>query len=322
MVSQSNDEAEILALIHANRIAFWTRDFEAYEKCFVHAGHTTRWHASPIDGIFVRQGWDEIAVRVRQLFTDQSFGNSAFAYETTVENLQVRIAGDLAWATFRQRYSGGHERYFEPDLTYEARFFEKHDGQWRIVFLGCLEVAMRRPGSAILRLAADGTVEWQSPEAVAALAADDDLVIRGGRLRIRDSRADQRLQAAIHWASTLVATLIPSRGALPIVLGSGEGLPTKVWWIIAYSGLILFSLGDKHFDEQRLKAAAVVYGLSPAQKQVAMHIVGGLSLGEIASQMKITQNTARTHLDRIFQKTGVHTKPALVRVLLSTAAPI
>jgi hypothetical protein len=124
MVSQSKDEAEILALIHANRIAFWTLDFEAYEKCFVHAAHTTRWHASPLDGIFVRQGWDEIAARVRQLFTDPSNRNSAFAYETTVENLQVHIAGALAWATYSQCYPGVPDRQLSPSLTHEVRFFE------------------------------------------------------------------------------------------------------------------------------------------------------------------------------------------------------
>ena len=43
---------------------------------------------------------------------------------------------------------------------------------------------------------------------------------------------------------------------------------------------------------------------------------------ERATEMKITPNTARTHLNRVFEKTGVRTQTALVRVLLSTAAPI
>ena len=137
-----------------------------------------------------------------------------------------------------------------------------------------------------------------------------------------DARADQKLQAAIRWAASLGETVIPGRGALPIVLEAGEGLSTKVWWIIAEAGSILFSLGNKGFDEQRLKAAAVVYGLSAAQQQVAAHVVAGRSLAEIAAEMKITANTARTHLDRVFEKTGVRTQPALVRVLLSTAAPL
>ena len=67
--------------------------------------------------------------------------------------------------------------------------------------------------------------------------------------------------------------------------------------------------------------AAVVYGLSPAQKLVAGHIVAGLSIGEIAEAMQIKPNTVRTHLDRIFEKTGVRNQTALVRVLLSIVTP-
>jgi len=66
-------------------------------------------------------------VRVRQMFTDQSFGNLAFAYETTVENLQVRIAGDLAWATFRQRY---------PADTRETRAASATPQNWQAVDTG------------------------------------------------------------------------------------------------------------------------------------------------------------------------------------------
>ena len=52
MEGRTDDEGEMLALIHANRIAFWTNDFDAYEKCFVHAPHTTRWSCSRLGGIF------------------------------------------------------------------------------------------------------------------------------------------------------------------------------------------------------------------------------------------------------------------------------
>lgn len=321
--NQSDDEAEILALIHASQIATWMRDFAAFEKCFIHAPYTARWNASHATGIFVRRGWEEIAARTRQLMSDPSIQNRAYAYETTVEDLQIRISGDLAWATFNQRYPNVPDKQYPmgPSPTHEARVFGKQDGEWRIAFLCSLSANFSHLGSAILRLAPDGAVQWRSPEADAVLAADDDLVVRGGKLRIRDGRADQKLQAAIRWAASLDATIIPGRGALPIVLDGGEGLPAKVWWIVAEAGAILFSLANKSFDEQRLKAASAVYELSPAQKQVATLIVEGLSLADIATRMKITPNTARTHLDRVFEKTGVRTQSALVRVLLSTAAP-
>ena len=322
--NRSDDEAKIIALLHAHRIAVWMCDFEAYAKCFVHAPYAARWNASMHAGIFIRQGWEEIAKRVKEGWRamPQFFPNRVFAYETEIENVQMRIAGDMAWVTYNQRYPGVPEHHGNGlSPTCELRILERHDGEWRIAFLGFLDPDTSPPGAAVLQLAADGSVLVRSAEADAALASEDDLVIRGGKLHIRDSRADQKLQAAIRWAASKDSTLIPEHGALPIVLEAGEGLPTKVWWVIAGSGSVYFSLGDKKRDAQRLKAATVVYELSPAQEQVAALIVEGLSLAEIAARMKITPNTARTHLDRVFEKTGVRNQSALVRVLLSTAAP-
>ena len=112
------------------------------------------------------------------------------------------------------------------------------------------------------------------------------------------------------------------RRSLPIVHEAGEGLPTRVWWVIAGNGLIAFLIGDSHLNERRLDAAAAIFGLSPAQKTLAGFVADGLSLPEIAEKMAITANTARTHLERIYEKVGVRTQPALVRVLLSTASPV
>ena len=55
---------------------------------------------------------------------------------------------------------------------------------------------------------------------------------------------------------------------------------------------------------------------------MAGHVADGLSLTQVADRMGITANTARTHLKRVFDKVGVRTQPALVRVLLSAAAPL
>jgi DNA-binding CsgD family transcriptional regulator len=324
MDKQSDDEGHILALIHSNRIAFWTNDLPAYERCFVHAPHTTRWSCSRPGGIFVLRGWEEIAQRVEHQFAGRALANDALAYQTTVENLVLRVEGHMAWATYDQRYPQNPEGINESYITHEVRFFEKEDDVWRIAFLGFLDDHHDRADIAFLRLAADGTIIGQGSVAAAALAADEDLVVRAGRLRIRDRNADQKLQAAIRWAADLGSALfaVRRRGALPIVLSAGEGLPTKVWWVIAESGMIWFSMGDQDLVDHRLDGAAVVYGLSPAQKRVASYVVGGMALDEIASTMEITPNTARTHLQRVFEKTGVRSQPALVRVLLSAVAPI
>jgi DNA-binding CsgD family transcriptional regulator len=297
-------------------------DFDAYEKCFVHAPYTARWFASRLSGIFVLQDWDTIAEKVRRQFVERPLVSEARAYKTTVENLRVRIDGGMAWATYNQRYPITPTDIETPHTTHEMRIFEKHDGKWRITFLGFLDDYADYINRALLQLDANGKVIWQSASSAAALEADDDLVIRAGVLHVRDRRADQKLQAAIRRAAPLVSgTFHMFRSSVPVVLSAGEGLPTKVWWIIAEGGKILFSFGDQGLAEPRLEVAAAVYGLSPAQKRVAACVAEGMTLEEIAAAMNVKRATARTHLERIFDKTGVRSQPALVRLLVLASIP-
>lgn len=321
MADNEDDRAAIIALIHANRIAIWTQDYAAYEACFVHADHTTRWGWWRAGGPFLRRGWEDISARVREQFKYPAFNIPANAYDTKLENLNLRIGVDMAWATFNQLYP---RTVFYNNLrqgsTSEARVFERHDGQWRIAFLGFLDIDATRDDAVMLRLSPDGAVLWRNQAADEALAASDDLVIRNGRLRIRDRRLDQKLQAAIGWAAGLDTEVMPRRGAMPVLIERGEGLPTQICWVIGEGGMIFCSLDHPGLSQERLDVAGAVYGLSPMQKQLAGHVAQGMTLGEIAHAMGITVNTARTHLNRVFDKTGVHSQAALVRVLLSAAA--
>ncbi len=322
MANNPDDEAAIVDLINRNRIAIWTHDFGAYEKCFVHADYTTRWNASVGEGNFVRQGWSDIEARVKQLFADPSFTSHHNAYDTTIHDLKLRVDGDMAWAVFDQHYpSDERHRFTDYGNTRELRIFERHDGEWRIACWGVMDQSVANRDAAILHLDTEGKVTWISTRAKSALETEDDLVIRNGRLRVRDARTDQKLQAAIAWAAGLDTSLLAVRRSLPVVQEVGEGLPTRVWWVIAGNGLIAFLIGDDSLNDRRLDAAAAIFGLSPAQKKLAGFVAEGLSLPEIAERMEITANTARTHLDRIYDKVGVRTQPALVRVLLSSAAP-
>ena len=322
--TEAEDRAAIVDLLHRNRISVWTHDFETYQSCFVHADYVTRWNASRHMGVFRREGWDDIAARVQRTFADQTLIIAPYAYETRIENVQLRIMGDMAWVTFDQTYpSVGQDRYYYyGGVSHEIRILERHNGIWLIAFLGVMHGSVGSYDTPILHVLADGTVTWQSPAAPAALEGDDDLTIRNGRVRFRDAKADKKLQAALRWAAARDVGLMPKRGTLPIVIEAGERLPAKVYWVFAEGGQIIVSLHIPGIDKERLEVAAAIFDLSPAQKRTAGLVVEGLSLPEIAERMSITANTARTHLNRVFEKTGVRTQPALVRVLLSSAPPV
>jgi DNA-binding CsgD family transcriptional regulator len=321
MSDSDADRAAIIELIHRNRIAIWTRDYALWDTCFIHAPYTSRWGWWRAGGIFVRQGWDNLAARARAGGPPYNHAN---AYDTRVENLTLRIDGNMAWAIFEQHYPdrGRDDGLIGPGVIQEMRVFERHNGEWKIALLGFLDANAAPAGAIMIRVDAAGTVLWKSLAAETELAGSDDLVIRGGRLRFRDKAADQQLEAALSWATQVDTAYMSTHGAVPIVVDAGETIASRIYWVTVDAGMILVSLGTTAVDETRLKMAAVIFGLSPAQQRVAALVAEGLSLTEIAQRLEITANTARTHLDRIFEKTGVRTQTALVRVLLSVVSPV
>ena len=61
-----------------------------------------------------------------------------------------------------------------------------------------------------------------------------------------------------------------------------------------------------------------LYGLTPAEAKLAALLAHGKSVTEAADELHITQNTARTHLKHIFQKTGVKRQSELVKLILNS----
>jgi DNA-binding CsgD family transcriptional regulator len=71
-------------------------------------------------------------------------------------------------------------------------------------------------------------------------------------------------------------------------------------------------------EERRRRMLALQrrFRLTPAEAEFALEIVKGDGRAAAAARTNITVGTARTHLDRIFEKTGVRRQAELVRLLL------
>lgn len=322
MTDRSADEAAIRDLLDRLRKAARRGDFESHSDCFLQAPYAARWHASPRGGMVALQGWDEIGRRLAESSAGRRRSPLPAEDPGIVENMNVRVSGDMAWVTHTRRYPTPPGHRSSPEPGYNMHVLERDGGKWKVVFFGFLEPGRGQPDAVRIRLDADGTIVWMDEAAKELLAADDDVAIRAGKLRLRDSGANQQLTAALRWAADLTRGIAPKRGAVPVVIDRGEGLSVNILWVVSDSGAILLSLGDAKEDVRRLDAAALVYGLSPAQRQVAGHIVEGLALPEIARTMSVRPTTVRTHLDRMFEKTGVRNQTALVRALLSAAVPL
>jgi len=70
----------------------------------------------------------------------------------------------------------------------------------------------------------------------------------------------------------------------------------------------------------RLQAArprpAAVQGLSPRQRQVAQRAANGATLQEVAAELAMGVETARSHLKEVYRRTGVENRAGLALYML------
>lgn len=70
-------------------------------------------------------------------------------------------------------------------------------------------------------------------------------------------------------------------------------------------------------DEAQLQR---LYGLTPAECRVAAEVCSGNSLARMSERLCVTENTVKTQLQSIFDKTGTHRQAQLVKLLLSLSS--
>ncbi len=142
----------------------------------------------------------------------------------------------------------------------------------------------------------------------------------------RDPRLQEKINKAIsaatslsqyggqHYAEPIVITRGPEGSAITLNVSSlarqheltGEREACAI-------ALICASDGPADMDSQVLEEA---YGLTQAEIRVAHLLVEGDSLKTIASLLGITENTVRSHVKNIYQKTNARSRAKLVRLLL------
>lgn len=148
------------------------------------------------------------------------------------------------------------------------------------------------------------------------------------RLVVQQADLAQDLQLAVRQIQDGVtcrrpAMLVPAAGAAPVIGlrlkplegGDPRGFPTD-------GGrppvVLLLTAADRDPD---LAAVHGLFGLTRAEAKVAGGLMRGRSITEIAEQLGISINTARTHVARIFTKTDTRQQGALVALLKTFDMP-
>lgn len=65
-----------------------------------------------------------------------------------------------------------------------------------------------------------------------------------------------------------------------------------------------------------------LFGVTPAESRLLVALVDGFSLDEAAEQFKVSKNTLRNQLNQIFRKTETSKQSELVRMVLTSPAPV
>lgn len=181
----------------------------------------------------------------------------------------------------------------------------------------------------IILLGEDHRVVFANSQAHAILAQADGLTVAQHQL-VAHKRTDiEKLRSVLN--AKPVQNTIPRR-PLCCAFQRPSGLPRLICRVTRLdSGRVILQghpvthmlvLTDPSASPVLLDEPVVAaFDFTPAELRVARLLLRGLSMSDIASQLVVTLNTIRTHVARLFEKTGTNRQAELVTQLLAFAVP-
>ena len=189
------------------------------------------------------------------------------------------------------------------------------------------EEAVEAMGVGTILLGPSGQVIYIDLLARSLLADQSTITLRDSRLSCARPAQRQQLQDLIH--SALNDPSGTFSRALPLASADDELL--LLLRAVAYPLSVLNELGPRVaiFVSNRAKRPTLprevitqLFGLSPAEADLAIKLAEGASLAEAATLLEISEHTARTYSKRIYSKTGTSRQAELVQVILASVARV
>jgi DNA-binding CsgD family transcriptional regulator len=156
------------------------------------------------------------------------------------------------------------------------------------------------------------------------LTGEDGLRVNDGILHLDDATLERELRDQID------AVLGPvgdpggmplclrrrRKGARPLTLAVTPLVPPQRLGANREHALVLISDPDRQPEGLR-ESLTRSYGLTPSEARVAIAALQGRSLDQLARDLYISANTAKTHLKNIFLKVGVNRQSEMVAAILN-----
>lgn len=166
----------------------------------------------------------------------------------------------------------------------------------------------------------------------AILAADDFLRVSGGRLVARDPQTDRTLRDIFIAASNGDSAVGIQGIALPLTARNGErhvahmlpltsGARRKASETHAATAAVFVHKASLE-TLSPLEVIARAYKLTPTELRVLLAIVEVGGGPEVAAALGIADETVKTHLGRLFEKTGTRRQADLVKLVAGYSSPL
>lgn len=324
----TEDQQAILELIERETTTFLCRDFEAWADCWIHDEGVRRLGALMGGLMDYQEGWVTGSDSVRNIFEKFPIPNPAAAQTIRRSNISIRVSGEMAWASFDQYGERSDDPLVTVGLSHQIRIVEKQHARWRISMAGHGDTGLAYFDFPAIRIDEACRIEWMNTAAREELGTHPALTKSGAYLRGRYGADDKRLRRTVKEVSGLTImerrpSLPQPRGRIadPVVLTGGSADGQYIAWVSAPDGMLLVTFRDRKNERTRLSEAADLFRLSPAQSRVAELVLEGRNVQQIAEKLDVSASTAKTHLSRVFDKTGARNQPALVAKLLGVSPP-
>src|SRR5215471_4831443 len=162
-----------------------------------------------------------------------------------------------------------------------------------------------------------------NPTAVDCL--NDGLMLRGRRLAATDHDSDMQLQCLI---GTALNSTDRAHGSASVWVRRESGLPLALHLVrlednarpaLKGASLLLVAFDPERFQPPPPDTLTHLFGLTPAEAGVAIGIVGGRPLAQIASDRGVKVGTVRAYSKIVFGKTGTRGQAELAALLTRLA---
>lgn len=313
------EHTAIMDVIARETDCFVRQDFDGWAACWVHDERVREVCISSSLGSTVLEGWDDLSRYMQNVMENEA---TCQIFDIKRFDLSISLSGDIAHVVFNEtskHVSGRIEK------TFETRVLERSNGNWRILYASFVVSGHQQIDANRLAVNAKGEIVCAPAEAIEKLERHPGLQISGNRLRASKPSWDKILQTALKRAGEQHGYFQHYRYMsesgrsfrLPVVLGETDEGSVVVCVLFVRDGITFVETESDGDIDARLNTAKTVFGLSEGQMLLAHHIVQGDNLNEASDALGISKNTARTHLSRIYEKTGINSQTSLVRTLLS-----